>query len=517
MSMSSQRDQVQDDVLAFLGDPTRHPDIKRIDTHAASVFLEGDRALKVKRAVQFPFLDYSTLHKRKAACDDELRINKPFAPEIYHRVVPITRAPDGSLSVDGDGVVIEYAIEMARFDENRTIDHLAAAGELPEILAVRMAEAIAASHAAAHQASTEPWIDSIPIIIERYIASFRASPWFGNDAIDDLQAASRAIFARVKPELEKRGRQGYVRRCHGDLHLANIVLIGDKPVLFDAIEFDERIASIDLLYDLAFPLMDLLHYGRRVAANHLLNRYLAILSVDHLDGISALPLFMSMRAAIRSQVLLARLDQQDDDRAGLQETAASYFELARHLIHPPAPVLIAVGGLSGTGKSVLAKSLAPSISPAPGAILLRTDVIRKQIFGVQETARLPAEAYEPGASADVYDAMMQRARRVLSRGHAVVLDGVFARESERSAATALGSAMNVPFAGFFLEADLATRQARVGARKTDASDATPDIATIQESYDLGKVDWTGIDATGSAEATLARCHARLASFNLRGT
>jgi aminoglycoside phosphotransferase family enzyme/predicted kinase len=510
-----QPDQSQDEVFAFLADPTRHPHVKRIDTHAASVFLEGDRALKIKRAVRFPFLDYSTLDKRKAACDEELRINRPFAPDIYRRVIAITRAQDGSLSVDGCGIPIEYAVEMARFNENQTIDHLAAAGELPELLAVRMAEAVAASHAAAARAPTKPWIDSIPTIIEQYIAACRAGSCFVSDEIDDLQFASQTAFAGVRAELEKRGREGHVRRCHGDLHLANIVLIGDKPTLFDAIEFDERIASIDVLYDLAFLLMDLLHYGQRAPATYLLNRYLAISSIDHLDGLAALPLFMSMRSAIRSQVLLARIDQGAAEHADLQETATGYFQLARRLIHPPAPMLIAVGGLSGTGKSVLAKTLAPFVSPEPGAILLRTDVVRKQLFGVQETARLPAEAYEPGASDRVYDVMMQRAARVVSHGYSVVLDGVFAREGERAAVAALANAMNIPFAGFFLEADLATRQARVGARKADASDATPDIATLQEGYDLGKVDWTAIDATGSPEMTLARCRARLASFNCR--
>lgn len=508
-------DQSQDELFAFLTDPARHPNVKRIDTHAASVFLEGDRVLKIKRAVRFPFLDYSTLDKRKAACDDELRINKPFAPDIYRRVVAITRTQDGSLSIDGLGVPIEYAVEMARFDENRTIDHLAAAGELPELLAVRMADAVAASHAAAARAPTEPWIASIPTIIEQYIAAFRASSCFESDEIDDLQLASQIAFLRAKPELEKRGRDGYVRRCHGDLHLANIVLIGDKPVLFDAIEFDECIASIDVFYDLAFLLMDLLRYGQRAPATYLLNRYLAISNIDHLDGITALPLFMSMRSAIRSQVLLARIDQGATEHADLREAAAEYFQLARRLIHPPAPMLVAVGGLSGTGKSVLAKTLAPFISPEPGAILLRTDVIRKQLFGVQETARLPTEAYDPGAGNRVYDAMMRRAARIVSHGYSVVLDGVFAREGERAAVAALANTMNVPFAGFFLEADLATRQARVGARKADASDATPDIATLQEGYDIGKVDWAAIDATGSPEMTLARCRARLPSFNRR--
>ena len=158
---------MQENVFAFLGDPKVHPDTQRIDTHAASVFLQGDRALKIKRAVRFPFLDYSTLARRKSACDEELRINQPFAPQIYRRVVPITRDPDGELQIDGQGPPVEYAVEMARFDERRTIDHLAQSGPLDSALVEAIADAIAASHEVAPRVPERPWISSIPGLIER--------------------------------------------------------------------------------------------------------------------------------------------------------------------------------------------------------------------------------------------------------------------------------------------------------------------------------------------------------------
>ena len=265
---------MQDEVFAFLTDPAAHPGVRRIDTHAASVFLEGTRALKIKRAVRFPYLDYSTLAKRKAACEEEMKINRPFAPQIYRRVVPITQGSDGQLSIDGDGVPVEYAIEMTRFDERQTIDHLAEAGELDHELVDAIADAIAASHALAPPAPTEPWIKSIPAFIERNTTAFRTVACFPASDVDGLERASQSAFSRVRKLLEQRGRQGYVRRCHGDLHLANIVLIDGKPVLFDAIEFDAAIASIDVLYDLAFPVMDFMRYDRHAAANALLNRYL---------------------------------------------------------------------------------------------------------------------------------------------------------------------------------------------------------------------------------------------------
>ncbi len=314
--------------------------------------------------------------------------------------------------------------------------------------------------------------------------------------------------------LERRGQQGFVRRCHGDLHLANIVSIDGRPVLFDAIEFDPAIASIDVLYDLAFPLMDLplmdlLHYGQPEAANAVFNRYLAKTPEDNLDALASLPLFLSMRAAIRAHVLLARLDRSENDRDNIRRAARSYFELARRSISPPAARLIAVGGLSGTGKSVLARAIAGLTEPLPGAVILRSDVIRKQLFQVAETDRLPATAYQPEATQRVYRILAERTARVLSQGHSVIADAVYAREAERTAIADLASDMNLAFTGLFLTADLATRMKRVSDRVNDASDATSEIARLQDSYDIGSIDWAVIDASGTPEQTLTQSKAVL--------
>jgi aminoglycoside phosphotransferase family enzyme/predicted kinase len=501
---------MQERVFAFLDDPAAHPHVHRIDTHAASVFLEGDRALKIKRAIRFPFLDYSTLEKRKAACEEEIRINHPFAPQVYHRVAAITQNADGSLDIDGNGRPVEYAVEMTRFDERQTIDHLAAAGPLDPDLVDGMAAAIAASHEAASPVPAEPWIDSIPGIIEGNAAAFRDAACFSAGDVEYLRQASHSAFARIRGALEQRGRQGYVRRCHGDLHLANIVLIGRKPVLFDAIEFDATMASTDVLYDLAFPLMDFARYGRQAAANALLNRYLALTASENLDALATLPLFLSLRAAIRAHVLIARLDRNARDSDGIMQSARAYFELARQTIVPPAPVLIAIGGLSGTGKSALARALAPAVLPQPGAVVLRSDVLRKQLFQVGETDRLPESGYRPEITEQIYEILVQRAVRALAQGHSAVADAVFARESERAAAQDAARKHNIRFVGLFLVADLATRKSRVGRREKDASDATPDIAGLQESYKIGAMDWTVIDASGTPEQTLMQCESRIA-------
>jgi aminoglycoside phosphotransferase family enzyme/predicted kinase len=500
----------QERVFAFLTDPATHRGVQRIDTHAASVFLEGSRALKIKRAVRFPYLDYSTLAKRKAACDEEMKINRPFAPQIYRRVVPITQNDDGSLDIDGDGTPVEFAIEMARFDENQTFDHLAEPGPLDPDLVDATADAIAASHAIAPLAPAEPWIESIVAIIEGNDKAFRTAACFSKSDVDDLREASQSAFLTVRGLLEQRGARGFVRRCHGDLHLANIVLIDGKPVLFDAIEFDPTIASIDVLYDLAFPIMDFVRYDRPAAANALLNRYLGATSAENRDALAALPLFISLRAAIRANVTLARLDRSRHDKAEVTLSARTYFELARLTIHPAAPILVAVGGLSGTGKSVLARDLAPSVLPLPGAVVLRTDVLRKQYFRVNETERLPESAYRPEITEQIYEILVHRASRILSQGHSVVVDAVFAHEAERAAIRDAARKLNIRFVGFFLEADLATRQNRVGSRERDASDATPEIARIQQKYDVGAIDWAIIDASGTPEETLKQCQAQIA-------
>ncbi|TCU64693.1 hypothetical protein EDE08_115163 [Bradyrhizobium sp. R2.2-H] len=489
---------------------TDHPGVTRIDTHGASVFLDAKRALKIKRAVRFPFLDYSTLEKRKAACEEEIRINRPLAPQIYHGVVAITEEPDGSLKVDGAGRPIEYAVDMSRFDENRTLDHLAKAGPLEAQLASAAADAIAASHAAATRGDGEAWVSSIPALIDGNSDGLRAGGHFNAEDIERLGKASHEAYLRIRPLLAERGRQGFVRRCHGDLHLANIVLIDDRPVLFDAIEFDAQMATVDVLYDLAFTLMDLLQHDQLRAANIAMNRYLAATPADNLDALSALPLFMSIRAAIRAQVALARLKRPHSDRPGILDQAQRYFDLARMLIRPPAPRLIAVGGLSGTGKTVLAYALAPLVAPHPGAVVLRSDLVRKQMFGVEDTQRLSPSAYTPEVTARVYDTLAQRARRVLAQGHSAIIDGVFAREDERDAIAALARERNVALNGLFLVADLATRQARIGGRRGDASDATQEVAALQEHYKIGHVGWATIDASGTEEQTLQNCRDAIA-------
>ncbi|MBI5318413.1 bifunctional aminoglycoside phosphotransferase/ATP-binding protein [Bradyrhizobium sp.] len=492
----------QNEVLAFLaagagtGVPTR-----RIDTHISIVFLAADRVLKIKRAVRLPFLDNSTLEQRKRCCEEELAVNARHAPAIYRRVVAITREADG-LALGGKGPPVEWAVEMARFDETRTLDHLAAARAVPPAAADLLAETMRASHAGAPIATGSQWPASIATIIDRNTDKFLEQRALPAGDVGRLHELSHRHFRDHLALLQRRTAAGQVRRCHGDAHLANIVMIGEQPVLFDAIEFDAAMATTDLLYDLAFPIMDFLHFGYADAANRLFNGYLQSGWREHGDALVLLPLFLSMRAAVRALVSFTKHELCPDDPAGIAD-AKSYFALALHLIAPRRPSLLAIGGRSGTGKSVLARSIAGRIAPAPGAVLLRSDLIRKELAGVDALTRLPEAAYTRESSDRVYGEMFDRARHVLAQGHSALLDAAFLTEAERTAAAEIARAAGIDFHGIFLVAAPEVRVQRIGSRRNDASDASQAVALSQEAIDPGAIDWPIVDASGTPDETLA--------------
>jgi aminoglycoside phosphotransferase family enzyme/predicted kinase len=499
----------QDDVLAFLANSKTYgggsETVKRIDTHAASVFLTKDRVLKIKRAVKFPFLDYSTLEKRKAACKAELKVNAPYAPEIYRGVIAITREGGGKLALNGSGEPIEWAVEMRRFDENRTLDHIT--DQIDDTLADALGRAVADAHEKIKPVAAEPWIEAIGQYVDEHFEAFSGYPEIFPKADNETFAkASRTAYERIVPLLRERGRAGLIRHIHGDLHLGNIVLIGDRPVLFDAIEFSELIASGDVLYDLAFLLMDLLERGLAKPANIVLNRYLAqTRRSEDLDALEALPFFLALRAAIRAKVTAARMERaKASEQLGIAKSARAYFDFARRAISPAPPQFIAVGGLSGTGKSQLARDLAPRVGPMPGAVIVRSDVERKALFGVGESDKLGEDAYTSAVTERVYGVAAEKARRIVAAGHAAIIDAVFAKPEEREGIARAAQAVHQPLKGLFLIVSLETRIARTGGRAKDASDAGPAVARAQESYDLGRVDWTEIDASGTPADTLER-------------
>lgn len=289
---------VQDSVFSLLSNPATYGgniEIRRCETHASAVFLAGNRALKVKKAVHFPFLDYSTLEKRKAACSAELEVNRRFAPQLYRRIVAITRESNGELTLDGTGEAIEWAVEMTRFDENQTLDHIADRGEFGERMAAKLADTVLSMHDRAEPVEAAPWLSAIEQIINQNTeALLQHDTLFPMQSVLELHRKTYAVFNRLLPLLVRRGKQGLIRRCHGDLHLGNIAMLNGEPIAFDAIEFDPMIATGDVLYDLAFLLMDVVERSLYRPTNVILNGYFAAAHMGDYDGLAALPLFMSL-------------------------------------------------------------------------------------------------------------------------------------------------------------------------------------------------------------------------------
>lgn len=479
----------------------------RIDTQGAIVFLAGDKVYKVKRAVKFPFMDLSTLEKRRAACEAEIAVNHDNAPSIYLGTVPVTRLGDG-LALGGSGEVIEWTVCMRRFDERQTLDLVAGREGLPPPLIAKLVRAILASHRRAPVAAGLGAAESLRRYLVQNSDAFAESPeLFPERRAKALTVLAKSVLQEQWALLLERGDTGYIRRCHGDLHLRNIVLLNGEPALFDAIEFDDSIATGDVLYDLAFLLMDLWERGLETEANLVLNRYLWGGDEAHLDALALLPLFLSIRAAIRAKVTAAsRAHLAGAEREAAAAQARRYFGAAEEFLKPCAPRLIAIGGLSGTGKTTLAATIAPAMGRSPGAVHLRSDIERKVLAGVAETDRLPASSYTQAASDAVYEALRRKAATALAAGQSVVVDAVHARPEERDAIAAVATTAGAPFAGLWLEAPLEALVDRVRGRVGDASDATEDVVRGQHRYDVGDITWSRLDtATGSRQiAAVAR-------------
>lgn len=329
----------------------------------------------------------------------------------------------------------------------------------------------------------------------------------------------RHAVALAAPAIERRRRQGHVRHGHGDLHLGNICLFEGEPLLFDCIEFNEEFAVIDMLYDLSFLLMDLCHLERVALANRVLNLWLEAMyrQPERLAGLALLPLFLALRAAIRTHVHCSMAAVQADAAKGERDaqTARGYLAAARQYLAPVQPVLLAVGGVSGTGKSSLARALAPALGRLPGALVLRSDALRKAMHDVPADRRLPAEAYGPQSSEAVYRQMRLDAAAALGAGHSVIADAVHARPAERDALASLARECGVPFHGFWLDAPDPVLRQRLAARRGDVSDADSAVLEKQRTYDPGPVHWQILDAGAGLDAMSERALAALPGTWLR--
>ncbi|MCZ0813090.1 MAG: AAA family ATPase [Pseudomonadota bacterium] len=475
--------------------------VERIDTHISHLFLAGERVFKLKRAVCLPYLDFSTPELRLAACETELRLNRRTAPELYLGVRRITagaRRPE----FDGSGGLLDAVVEMRRFDQDALFDSMAQRGALTSRHLDELAHEIMVFHATTPVDDDAGGADNIASVLRVNAESFRQGTVFAEADISRLDAAFETALRTHADRLNQRARVGHVRRCHGDLHLRNICLYEGRVRLFDCLEFNDALATVDVLYDLAFLTMDLWHRGLRREASQVVNRYCDASGQE--DGYVLMPFFMALRAAVRTHVIAKQSETAEREQDRLAQEARAYFDLAEHLLEPAPARLLALGGLSGSGKSTIAAALAPHLGHAPGARVISSDRTRKAMFDTASDQPLPPEAYSAEVSARVYSAIAARSKRLLEDGVTVIVEAVHDRAEDRARIEAVAAAAGAPFDGFWLQADPEALNARLKTRDPGASDADADVLANQLARAPKVTDWQAVSTIGTVTDSLNR-------------
>lgn len=488
------------------------------ESNISTVFLAGDKAYKLKRGVKYPYVDYSTLEKRRDACEKELLICRGTAPGLCVGVETVVldkggKIKIGSQATDKNAEIIDYLLVMNRFDEADLFENLAEAVRLDRFEMMDLAEKMVELHKNAEVFKHRGGAAMIRgrILENDELMRCFVPEIFDPDDIDALKADALEALEKYAPLLDERKAEGKVRWCHGDVHFHNIVMLNGKPALFDPVEFNDELTHIDILYDLAFLLMDMEIRGLRRLSSILFNHYMAY-SADW-EGVPALPLFLSCRAAVNAYVYAQRSSETKDKELSerLAKQAYEYLVTARRFLNPPLPVLVACGGLSGSGKSRIGRELAPFIGSPPGAVILRDDVLRKNMLGVDPDDSLGEEAYTPENEAKVFELLCTECRRVLATGQSVVADALFHDENQRKAIEALAEQAGVEFRGFWVDAPLEIRKERVASRKRNPSDVkTAAVLEKQLDIDVGNITWDKVDTSGDRLATLAYVRSLLA-------
>jgi aminoglycoside phosphotransferase family enzyme/predicted kinase len=456
--------------------------LELIETHISWVILTGPYAYKVKKGVDFGFLDYSTLEKRRLQCEEELRLNRRTAPQLYLEVVPIGGSAEAPHLHQEPA--IEYAVKMRQFPQAALLSQLVTHGELgaPQILA--LAEMLAAFHSTVSVAPPDSPFGTPQTVYHPVAENFtqvreRISDPVLRRRLDALEQASRDFFAQHQPYFVQRKAGGFIRDCHGDLHLNNILLLDGVPLLFDCLEFNPNLRMIDVISELAFLLMDLEEHGRGDLAGLLLNHYLE-LSGDY-AGLRLLRFYKGYRAMVRAKVATLRLDQAGLDSAARDAVItdlSAYLALAEAYARPARPQLLITHGLSGSGKTTLTQQLLT----VPGVVRIRSDVERKRLFGLPPQASshsAPGEnIYSAEASHRTYQQLQQLACAALEGGYSVIVDATFLQRAERDRFRQLAVQQQIPFTLLHFQASPETLQQRVRERAIEGSDASEADTTI---------------------------------------
>ncbi|MFN3495385.1 MAG: AAA family ATPase, partial [Hydrogenophaga sp.] len=466
------------------------------ETHISWVLLAGPFAYKIKKPVKLPFMDFSTLALRRAACEAEIRVNRRFERaddpvRLYLEVLPITGTADDPAWGGAAEHAFEFAVHMHRFDEAGRLDHLCQRGALTAEHLQALARRLAAFQASAAVA-TEPSPWGKPQAVLQWardnLESLRLAPAQAASpaAVQTLTEWTESSFQALEFLLNRRRLEGRVREGHGDLHLANLVLIDDSVLPFDAIEFNDSLRWIDVASDLAFAWMDLQHQDRIGLASVLLSEWLD--ASGDVRAPQVLPFFAVYRALVRAKVAAIRLGQVDAASAEADTARAAcsaYLALAQRMAHPPAPALVITHGLSGSGKTWASTRWLAGWSDGP-AIRLRSDVERKRLHGLSALqtsgSNLQGGLYTPQAHGDTYASLLARARTLLAEGWTVLVDAAFLRQHERQAFAELAHAKGCPFHILACEAPVEVLRERITARQAggrDASEATLDVLEQQ--------------------------------------
>ena len=463
----------------FYPHPVTEP-IQLIQTHVSYVLLTGDYAYKLKKPVNFGFLDFSTLEKRQYFCHEELRLNQRGAGELYLEVVPITLT-DEQYHLGGTGEAVEYAVKMRQFPQETLFSELFASGKLQESYLEELGRVVAQYHA---EAVTNDYIRSFGEVSQVRLAIDenyqQAQNYIGGpqtqEQFEETKQYTDNFFVQHPELFKSRIDNNYICECHGDLHLRNIALWHDKIMLFDCIEFNEPFRFVDVMYDVAFTVMDIEARGRKDLGNAFLNAYLE--QTGDWEGLQVLPLYLSRQAYVRAKVSSFLLDDPNIPDAVKEEsakTAAAYYRQAWEYTKAQQGKLILMSGLSGAGKSTTAKYLARKLN----AVHLRSDAVRKHLAGIPLLERGGDEIYTPEMTQKTYSRLLALGIILANQGWSVILDAKYDRQDLRSAAISQAAQHQLPIHIINCSAPVEVLTQRLLQRAGDIADATADLLASQ--------------------------------------
>lgn len=464
--------------------------VRLIETHISWVLLTGTWAYKIKKPVNLGFLDFTTLASRQRYCEAELRLNRRLTPGIYDSVVEIRGTPEHP-RIDGAGPLLEYAVRMREFPQEALASEMLARQAFTARHVDLLAQGIAAFHQSAARAGSDSPFGTLDAVREPALENVETLQGVLEDegsraSLRTLRGFTEREYALRRETFMARREAGFVRECHGDLHLRNIVVIDGRPVAFDCIEFDDRLRWIDVMSEVAFMAMDLEDRGRRDLAWRFLNVYLE--STGDYGGIAVLRFYLVYRALVRAKVHALRARQPriaSGERLRLEAAAQAYITLAARCAAPATPALLITHGVSGSGKTTATQTLLGSI----GAVRVRSDIERKRLSGLTALARSRSAPgggiYTGEFTAVTYERLLSLARSILEAGHTALVDAAFLRRAERDAFRALAATLRVPFLILAFGAPEGVLRERVTQRfggGTDASEA--DVAVLERQLEF---------------------------------